>query len=234
MLRVTRLRSALASPPALFALASIAIALVSLWTISIPKVGATSTFGFQSPICWLAVLALFGALLLLPNFALNTAAVLAAELLLVAWYAWAMWLVTTPTYSSQYAFVGTDIVGPAWYAAASGLLFAAALVADRYRESDQPARAETWLLAAVPGYGLHRLGKSTRGLIWTVLVATTLVLASLDSPIAPLFQPLNGLPDLPDPLPTRGPSWVLLVAAALLAALSFVDTIRAKRRLAQP
>jgi hypothetical protein len=232
MLRVTRLRSALASPPSLFALASIAIALVSLWTISIPKAGATATFGFQSPICWLVVLALLGALLL-PNLALNSASVLAAELLLIAWYAWTIWLVTTPTYSSQYAFVGTDIVGPAWYAAASGLLFAAALVADRYRDSDQPARAETWLLAAVPGYGLHRLGKSTRGLVWTVLVATTLVLASLDSPIAPLFQPLNGLPDLPDPLPTRGPSWILLVAAALLAALSVVDTIRAKRRLGQ-
>jgi hypothetical protein len=233
MLRVTSLRSAFASPPALFALASIAIALVSLWTIGIPKVGATPTFGFQSPICWLVVLALLGALLL-PNIALNTASLLAAELLLIAWYAWAIWLVTTPAYSSHYAFVGSDIVGPAWYAAASGLLFAAALVADRYRDSDQPARAETWFLAAVPGYGLHRLDKSMRGLMWTVLVATALLLASFDSPIAPLFQPANGLPDLPDPLPTRGPSWILLFAAAIFAALSVVDTIRAKRRLGQP
>ena len=69
-------------------------------------------------------LALLGALLL-PDLTLNTASLLAAELLLIAWYAWAMYLVTTPAYSSQYAFVGTDIVATSWYAAGLGLLSAA-------------------------------------------------------------------------------------------------------------
>jgi hypothetical protein len=232
MLRVFRLRSALASPPALFTLTSIAIALVSLWTISIPKVQENASFGFQSPVCWLAALALLGAILL-PNSALSTASLVAAELVLIGWYAWAMWLVTTPRFSSQYDFVGSDFVAPAWYAAGLGLLFAAAVVARRYRDSDHPAGAETWWLAAVPGYGLVRLGKIARGITWTVLVVTALVLASLASPIAPLFQPLNGIPDLPTPLPTRAPTWILLAAAAFFALLSVADTILARRRLTQ-
>jgi hypothetical protein len=51
--------------------------------------------------------------------------------------------------------------------------------------------------------------------------------------MAPLFQPLNGLPELPDPVPTRAPTWILIGAAALFALLSVADTIRMKRRLAQ-
>jgi hypothetical protein len=230
---VSRLRSALDSPSALFALISVLVALVSLWTIRIPKVGASSTFGFESPVCWLAVLAVVGAVLV-ANLRMSTVFLLAAELVLVAWYAWEMWLATTPTYSSQYEFVGTDLVSTAWYAAAAGLLFAAAAVARRYRASDDNGGAETWWLAAVPGFGLVRLDRTARGLLWTVLVASALVLATLDSPIAPLFQTVNGMADLPDPLPTRAPTWIFLGSAALLAVLSVLDTIRIKRRLPQP
>jgi hypothetical protein len=227
---VTRLRSAVASPAALLALASIAVALITLWSIAIPKVGATSSFGFQTPICWLVVLALVGAILL-PTLTLNLASLLAAELVLIAWYAWSIWLVTTPTYSSQYSFVGTDLVGPAWYAAGLGVLSAAAVVALRYHDRDDPPSAETLWLAAVPGFALIRLGTTSRGLLWTTLVVAALLIATIDSPIAPLFQPLNGLPDLPDPVPTRAPSWILLGAAILFALLSVADTVRAKRRL---
>jgi hypothetical protein len=230
---VSRLRTALDSPSALLALVSIFVALVSLWTITIPKVGATSTFGFQSPVCWLAVLAVAGAVLA-ANLKLSTAFLFAAELVLVAWYAWEMWLAATPTYSSQYDFVGTDLVSTAWYAAAVGLLFAAAAVARRYRQKDDNGGAETWWLAAVPGFGLVRLDRTARGLLWAVLVATALFLATLDSPIAPLFQTLNGMADLPDPLPTRAPTWILLGAAAAFAVLSFLDTVREKRRQPQP
>src|ERR1700674_5622000 len=114
-----------------------AAALITLWTIGIPKVGATPSFGLQSPICWLVALALLGALLL-PTPALNTASILVAEILLIAWYAWASYLVTTPAYSSQYNFVGTDIVGTSWYAAGLGVLWAAAVVALRYHDKDLP------------------------------------------------------------------------------------------------
>ena len=230
---MTRLRSALDSPSALLALIAVFIALVSLWTISIPKVGASSTFGFQSPMCWLAVLAVLGAVLV-ANLTLSTAFLLAAELVLVAWYAWDMWLATTSGYSSQYPFVGTDLVSTAWYAAAFGLLFAAAAVARRYREREDDGGAETWWLAAVPGFGLVRLDRTARGLLWTVLVASALCLATLDSPIAPLFQTVNGMADLPDPLPTRAPTWILLGAAALFAVMSVLDTIRVRRRLPHP
>lgn len=232
MLQVSRLRSALASPTALLAVASIAVALLSLWTISIPKVKESASFGFESPVCWLAVLALLGALLL-PNLTLSTISLVAAELVLIGWYGWAMWLVTIPRFSSQYDFVGTDYVAPAWYAAGLGLLFAAAVVARRFRDHDDAGGAETWWLAAVPGYGLLRLGKIARGITWTVLVVTALVLASLASPIAPLFQPLNGIPELPSPLPTRAATWILLGTAVFFAVLSVADTILMRRRLSQ-
>jgi hypothetical protein len=232
MLRVTRLRSSLDSPPALFTLIAIVATLVSLSAIAIPKVHAAPSFGFESPVCWLAVVLLLGAILL-RNLTLSLACVIAAELVLVAWYAWAIWLVTTPRFSSEYAFVGTDIVGPAWYAAGFGLLCAAAVVARRYRNSDHPPGPETWWLAAVPGYGLLRLDRTARGLTWAVLVGAALLLASLDSPIAPLFQPLNGFENLPDPLPTRAPTWILLGIAVLFAGLSVLDTIRVRRRRLQ-
>jgi hypothetical protein len=229
---VTRLRSAVDSPAAVFALIAMFVALVSLWSITIPRVPSSSSFGFQSPVCWLVVLAVLGALLF-RNLKLGIVSVLAAELVLVAWYGWEIWLATTPAYASQYTFVGTDLVGPAWYAAALGLLFAAAVVARRYRDSDLNAGAETWWLAAIPGFGLVRLDRMSRGLLWTVLVAAALWLASLDSPMAPLFQTVNGMQDLPDPLPTRAPTWILLGVAALSAGLSALDTIRMRLRLAQ-
>jgi hypothetical protein len=227
---MTRLRSAVDSAGAVFALIAMFVALVSLWTIRVPRVAGESTFGFQSLVCWLAVLAVLGALLL-RNLRLGTASLLAAEVVLVAWYGWEIWLATTPSYASQYDFVGTDLVGPAWYAAALGLLFAAAAVARRYRDSDLHLGPETWWLAAVPGTGLRRLDRTARGLLWASLVAAALWLASLDSPIAPLFQTVNGMQDLPDPLPTRAPTWALLGIAILLAVLSVVDTIRVRRRL---
>ena len=232
MLRLSRLRPALASPAALCAIAFMLIALVTPWTINIPKVQENLTFGFETPLCWLALLALVGALLL-PDLTSSAASVVAAELILIAWYAWATYLATTPIFSSQFNFVGTDIVGPSWYAIALGLLFAATVVARRFHDSDLPPSTGILWLAAIPGFGLVRIGKTARGLNWIVLVATSLLIASLASPIAPLFQPINGLADLPSALPTRSVTWIFLGAAALFAVLSFLDTLRAKRRVPQ-
>ena len=145
---MTRLRTAIDSAGAVFALIAMFVALVSLWTIRIPRIPGDSTFGFQSLVCWVVVLAMLGALLL-PDLRLGIASLLAAELVLVAWYAWEIWLATTPTYASQYDFVGTDMVGPAWYAAALGLLFTAAVVARRYRDSDLHFGPETWWLSLI-------------------------------------------------------------------------------------
>ncbi len=207
-------------------------ALVSVWTISIPQVGATSSFGFQSTVCWLALLLMLSAILV-RGLPLSTGFLLAAEVTLVGWYGWSMWLATTPAYTSRYDFVGTDLVGPAWYAAGLGLLFTAAVVAGRFREAVDRPGAETWWLAAVPGYGLARLGRNPRGLTWTALLGAALLLASVASPISPLFQPLNGYDSLPEAVPTRGPTWILLGTAVLIAVLSVLDTVRVKRRLAQ-
>jgi hypothetical protein len=46
---VSRLRYALDSPSALFALISVFVALVSLWTITIPKVGSALSFANRLP-----------------------------------------------------------------------------------------------------------------------------------------------------------------------------------------
>ena len=230
---MTRLRGALDSPSALLALIAVFVALVSLWTLGIQRVGTESSFGFQSPVCWLAVLGVLGAVML-PTLRAATLSLVMAELVLIAWYAWEIWLASTPAYSSHYQFVGTDLVTTAWYAAGAGLLFAAAAVARRYRKKDENVGPETWWLSAVPGFGLMRLDRTARGLLWAVLVASALWLATLASPIAPVFQTANGLTYLPDPLPTRAPTWILLAAAASFALLSVLDTIRARRRLPQP
>src|SRR6266702_5412276 len=123
-----------------------------------------------------------------------------------------MWVVTTPAYSGlDFPFVGTDLVGPGWYAAGAGVLAAAARVARRYRDSDLHPAAEVWALSAIPGAGLLRVERQPRALFWSTLVVFLLLVASLASPMAPLFQPLSGFPDLPAAPPTRSGTWVPLL-----------------------
>ena len=226
---MTNMRSALASPSALLALASLVAALVTPWSIGIPQAHAVGTFGFQSAVCWLVVLLLLTAIAV-RSTAISVACLVASDVVLLAWYGYAMWLVTTPTYSNLYPFVGTDVVGPAWYASGVALLATSAAVVRRIHDSDLPIGKEVWWLAAVPAFGLARLGRTARGFMWTALVVSALLLATLGSPIAPLFQPISGFPDLPSQLPTRAPTWILLAAAALFATLSVVDTIWLSRR----
>lgn len=210
-------------------------AVVSPWAISIPPAQAAESFGFQTPACWLAALALFSAVLI-ADLRLGVLAVMAGEGVLLAWFGWAMWVVTTPRFAQlPFPFVGTDLMGSGWYFAGVGLLVAAGDVAKRLFDSDAPIRAELWLLTAVPGFGLIRLGRWARGLIWVFLVSTAVYLASFDSPDSGQFAEYGRSNNVPPPPPTRAPEWVLLGIAALLWALSVVDTIREdhRRRLAE-
>ena len=66
--------------------------------------------------------------------------------------------------------------------------------------------------------------------MFAVLVSLALFLASFDSPVAPLFQPIVGHFDPPPVPPTRALGWILLASAAAIALASIVDTARVKAR----
>jgi hypothetical protein len=200
----------------------------SPWWISIPPAHLAETFGFASPACWLVVIALFAAL-----YADLRAAVIAlmlVEAVLLAWFAWAMWVVTTPRFTSLgFPFIGTDLIGAGWYAAAIALLVAAGVVVRELTDNDVPARWDLWALTAIPGYGLARLGHMDRGLIWTTLFSAALYFGSTDSPDPTQFAEYARTANVPPPYP-RGPEWVLLAVAALLFVLSVVVTVRQRQR----
>lgn len=221
-------RRAIASPLGVLAAVCVFLALVSPWTIRIPQAGLDATFGFQSPICWLIVLAPVVALLA-TNLALGLAATLAGEALWLGWFGWAMWIATTSRFAGiDFPFIGIDLVGPGWFYAALGLLAGGAIIAKRYYNLERPRRAEVWLLAALPGIGLIRIGRTARGITYASLVALALVLASFVSPVAPLFQPISSQFDPPPVPPTRAFDWILLCCTGLLAGLSIIDTGRLK------
>lgn len=200
----------------------------SPWSISIPPAHISESFGFQTPLCWLAVVALVAALLLTGRAAI--AALFLGLLVVIGWFAWAMWVVTTPRFTSlPFPFVGTDLIGPGWYAAAVGLLVVAGAVVKDLQDRDVPAGAELWILSVIPGYGLVRLGHWVRGLTWTVLFAGALYLGSTDSPDSALFADYGASGNVPPPMP-RSPEYVLLGLAALLWVLSIVLTVRQYRK----
>jgi hypothetical protein len=200
----------------------------SPWWISVAPAHLPETFGFQSPACWLTVIALFAALFLDLRVAVIALAVV--EVVLIAWFGWAMWVVTTPRFATLgFPFVGTDLIGPGWYAAGIGLLVAAGVVINELNDREVPAGWDLWTLTAIPGYGLARLGQWSRGLIWTALFSAALYFASTDSPDPELFAEYGHTGNVPPPYP-REPEWVLLALATLLFALSVVVTARWWRR----
>src|ERR1700676_4160255 len=103
-----RSTSALDLIVALCVIASVA----SPWWVSVPPAHLPETFGFQSPACWLVVIALFAALFLDLRVAVIALAVV--EVVLIAWFGWAMWVVTTPRFAALgFPFIATDLIGPA-------------------------------------------------------------------------------------------------------------------------
>jgi hypothetical protein len=203
-------------------------AVASPWSISIPPVHLAESFGFQTPLCWLAVIALVAILFLEGRSAVIALAV--AELVIIGWFGWAMLVVTTPRFTSlPFPFVGTDLIGPGWYAAAVALLIAAGALVKDLDDRDAPLGFELWVLTVLPGYGLVRLGQWARGLVWTVLFSAALYFGSTDSPDPALFSDYGASGNVPPPMP-RWPEYVLLGLAAILWVLSIAITIRQRRR----
>lgn len=222
------LRSRRATVVDLFVAICVIASVASPWWISIPPARLAETFGFQTPGCWLAAIALFGALFL--DLRAAVLALAAVEAVLVAWFAWAMWVVTTPRFASLgFPFVGTDLIGPGWYAAAVALLIAAAVVVKELDDHDVAIRWDLWTLTTLPGFGLARLGQWSRGLLWTALVSAALYFASTDSPDPAQFSEYGRSGNVPPPY-NREPEWVLLALAALLWVVSVAVTAWQRRK----
>ena len=203
-------------------------AVASPWTISIPPAHIAQIFGFQTPVCGAATLALMASVLLEGNAAVAALAI--AFACIAGWFAWAMLIVTTPQFTSlPFPFVGTDLIGPGWYAASVGLLVAAAAVArSLYQRHVQPG-TDMWIFTALPGYGLMRMGVWDRGLTFAILFSAALYFGSTDSPDPAQFADYGKSGNVPPPLP-RGPEWVLLGIAAAIWLISIAVTILRLRR----
>lgn len=207
-----------------------ATSVLSPWAIAIRPAHAAVSFGYQTPACWLTVLALVSAVVA-ANLRIGLVAVVLAASVVIAWFAWALWVVTTPRFALLgFPFVGTDLLGAGWYAAAVGLLVAAGEVVRKLNAGDEPANIDLWLLALLPGFGLMRLGHWGRGLIWTMLFSTVFYLGTIDSPDPALFEEYGATNNVPPALPTRAPEWILLGIAGLFWVLSVVDLVLVRRR----
>jgi hypothetical protein len=228
--RLARARVVAFSLPGLGVLVCLVATIVSPWSITIPPAHVVETFGFQAAVCWMVVIALVAAVLLTDG-RIALAVLLAGVALIAGWFGWTMWVVTTGRFAQvPYPFVGLDLLGPGWYAAAVAVPLAAVDVVLKLRSQNREAGADAWLLASIPGFGLARLGRWSRGLAWLFLVATALYLASLQSPDPTEWQDLGQF-NVPTPPPTRAPVWILLAIAAGFAILSALDTIREWRRI---
>lgn len=205
------------------------VSMVSPWSISIPPAHLAQTFGYQTPACWLVAAALLAASIL--ELRLAVVAVAVASGTVVAWLAWAMLVVTTPRFASlPFPFVGTDVIGGGWYAAAVGLLVVAGFAVSGLARRSEPGRMELAALTVLPGYGLMRLGEWARGLIFTVLFSSAFYLASTDSPDPALFADYGQSNNVPPPIP-RWPEWVLLaISTAIWLAGVGLTLRRAGRR----
>ena len=210
------------------AVAAIA-ALVSPWSNSIPPAHLAQSFGFQTPAAWLAAFGLMGAVLLDSRLTVFAVGVVTAVLL--SWFAWAMWVVTTSAFTSlPFQFMGTDVIGPGWYAAAIGLLIAATALVKALVDHHARVGAELWVLTVIPGYGLMRLGRWAAGFIFAALVTGGVYFASTDSPDPALWAEYGRYGNAVPPAYPRGPEWVLLGLAAGTWVLSVAATVVARRR----
>jgi hypothetical protein len=224
--------ASLTRPLSLAALIAVFASIASIaspWSISIPPAHVTQSFGFQTPACWLVVIALLAAAVL--ELRIAVVAVAIATGTVIAWFGWAMLIVATPQFTAlPFPFVGTDLIGGGWYAAAVGLLVVAAFVVRGLVERPAPAGVDLWIFTVIPGYGLMRLGEWGQGLTLALVFSGALYLASTDSPDPAVFADYGHTNNVPPPI-TREPEWILLTLAAAIWLFSVAMTVwRANRR----
>ncbi|MDQ6714328.1 MAG: hypothetical protein M3Z28_14250 [Candidatus Dormibacteraeota bacterium] len=209
-----------------------ALSLLTPWTIEVAVGHLPRVFGWTNPLAWVVALCLVLSVMqsARPYHGLALAGTGAA---LVAWVAWAGWLLSTPSFSKlQFTFMPVDLISTGWYA---GLIaWVVAVDGFAFRRAREPERAkarEVWRLAPVPGMGLVRLGFAGRGRVWlaTAVLAVAFVgIAAVNDSEFAYWAHYDTTP------PDRGRLDVILAAAALGLVLigSWFDTWRTLRRRA--
>lgn len=207
-----------------------ALSVLTPWTIEVAVGHLPRVFGWTNPLAWLVAVCL---LLSVMNSArpYHGLALALAGAALVAWVAWAGWLLTTPSFSKlAFTFTPADLISTGWYAGLFGWVIAVDAFASRRAREPKVARGrDVWPLALVPGMGLVRLGFFGRGRIWLVAAILALAFIGISAVNDSEFAYWAHYDTLP---PDRGRLDVVISAAALGLVLlaSWFDTWRTLRR----
>ena len=206
------------------------IGLLTPWSIALPTLHWSQTFGWQSPLA----LVVTGALIVTrirPFHRYALPAVVIAGLGLVAWAGWTGVQLLTPAFrASGFPFLPIDLVGEGWYV--SLLAFAVGVdgVASEASDDERPVRpSEVWPFSIVAGAGLVRMHYPGRGRLWMAAAAFSVFLLQANA-IAPAeFQFYGSVGTLPPPR-LRGAA-LIPVALGLLVWLASLRDTQQKLRL---
>ena len=207
-----------------------ALSLLTPWTIEVAVGHLPRVFGWTNPLAWVVAVCLLLSVMQSAR-PYHGLALTAAGAALVAWFGWAGWLLTTPSFSKlSFSFMPVDLISTGWYAGLIGLVIAVDALASRgAREAKVAYARDVWPLAFVPGMGLVRLGFFGRGRVWlaaALLAAAFIGISAVNDSEFAYWAQYNTVP------PDRGRLDVVLAAAAfgIVLVASWYATWRSLRR----
>jgi hypothetical protein len=205
------------------------IALLTPWTVAVPTLHWSQSFGWQTPPALLAIASMV-VVYVRPWRRFSVAALILAGLALIGWVAWLAFRTQNPPFAgSGFPFLPLDLLGDGWYFAALAFAVTVDGMAARASERDEPALGrEVWPFALVPGMGLRRLHYPLRARLWLLAMAAAVFLLQATGVSASEFQYYASLGNLP---PAR-PRTAVLIPLAIVLFLwlgSLVDTARGLR-----
>jgi hypothetical protein len=206
------------------------IGLLTPWSIALPTLHWSQTFGWQSPLALVVAVALIVTRIRPFRRYAHPAAIIAG-LGLLAWAGWASaQLLTPPFRASGFPFLPIDLLGEGWYV--SLLAFAVGVdgIASEASADQRPVRpSEVWPFSIVAGAGLVRMHYPGRGRLWMAAAAWSVFLLQANA-IAPAeFQFYGSLGGLP-PSRLRGAA-LIPVALGLIVWLASLRDTQQKLRL---
>ena len=208
------------------------IGLLTPWSVAIPTVHWSQTFGWQSALALIVTGAVVATRIrLFRRFAIP--AVIIAGLGLVAWAGWAGAQLLTPAFrASGFPFLPIDLLGEGWYVSLLAFAIAVDGIASDASEDERAARpSEVWAFAIVPGAGVVRLHYFGRGRLWMAAAAFTVFLLQANAILPAELQFYGSQGSLPPPQP-RGAA-LIPVALGLLVWLASLRDTKQKLRLEQ-
>ncbi|MBJ7597564.1 MAG: hypothetical protein DLM67_15885 [Candidatus Nephthysia bennettiae] len=211
----------------------IALALVSLftpWRVEISLAGAGSILGWQSPLAWVALVALA------PSLSRRLGrwdglGLTVCGLALAGWLGWSALLLLTPGFSRlHFPFQPLDLIGVGWYLSLAAWVVAVDGAAGRrgWERSGEASPLVVLPWAAVPGAGLVRLARPALGRIYLLAAAFLVFLLRLTAYTPADFAYNADGNRLPDPVP-RTDAVALAVLLALFWLATIIHTLRAAR-----